>query len=244
MQDLIDILRKLHLPFGLDLAVRTGADSLHLSVSTEFHLARPDGTRIDIGVGKLSGLLRVTVGVEASVSRGVQGNALLEISGDYQQSILGPLLYAGGYFRFRIGIDTLGQTQFELATGAVASIGGNLIPGLIELEATVKYAYRLILPRPGAIDKIRPGLLIGMGARAKLLSGFVGVRFDFEGQAVVERDDDDLVITLDIRVAASVTVAWVFDEDVEINSQFQERVPFLVAVAVAGVVTGVGPVVI
>ena len=83
-----------------------------------------------------------------------------------------------------------------------------------------------------------------MGARAKLLSGFVGVSFDFEGQAVVERDDDDLVITLDIRVAASVTVAWVFDEDVEINSQFQERVPFLVAVAVAGVVTGVGPVVI
>lgn len=244
VQDLIDLLKKLDMPFGLDLSVRTGADSLHLAVSTDFHLARPDGSRVDIGVGKLSGLLRVTVGVEASVSRGVQGNAMLEISGDYQQSILGPLLYAGGYFRFRVGIDTSGQTQFELATGTIASIGGNLIPGLVEVEATVKYAYRMIMPRPGAIDKIRPGLLIGMGVRAKLLSGFVGVSFDFEGQAVVERDADDLAITLDVRVAASVTVAWAFEEDVEINTQFEERVPFLVAAAVAAAVTGVGPVVI
>lgn len=244
VQDLIDLLRKLDLPFGLKLAVRTGADSLHVNISTEFHLARPDGSRIDIGVGKLNGLLRVDVGVEASLSHGVQGNAILEISGDYQQSILGPLLYAGGYFRFRVGVDTGGKTQFELATGTIASIGGDLIPGLIELEATLKYAYRMIFPRPGAIDKIRPGLLVGMGARAKLLSGMVGISFDWEGQAVVERDGNDLVTTLDIRVAATVTVAWAFDEDVEVRAHFVTRVPFLIAAGLTAAVTGVGPVVL
>jgi hypothetical protein len=174
----------------------------------------------------------------------VQGNALLEISGDFQQSILGPLLYAGGYFRFRVGIDTTGQTQFELATGTIGSIGGNLIPGLIELEATVKYAYRMILPSPGAIEKIRPGLLFGMGARAKLLSGLLGVSFEWEGQAVVERDGDDLVTTADINVAASVTAAWVFHDDVDIHAQYVARVPYRAAIAVAAAVSGVGPVVI
>ena len=89
--------------------------------------------RIDTGMGKLGELLRLGIIIRASISKGVQGYAFIEISGDLQQAIIPGLLYAGGHLRFRAGVFDNGDTQLELTAGTVGSIGGDLIKGLIEV---------------------------------------------------------------------------------------------------------------
>jgi hypothetical protein len=51
-----------------------------------------------------------------------------------QQDIFPPLLYAGGLFRFSIEVRDTGRPVIELSLGVVASIGGELIPGLPSSE--------------------------------------------------------------------------------------------------------------
>ena len=53
----------------------------------------------------------------------------------------------------------------------MASIGGDLIKDLVEVEATVHYGYTLIP------QTLQPGVMLGIEARAKLLAGLLGLSF-------------------------------------------------------------------
>ena len=72
-----------------------------------------------------------------------------------------------------------------MSLGVVFSIGGDLIPGLIAVEATVHYGYTLI---PETLD---PGALIGIDAHAKLLGGLIGFSFGVEAMAQMNRKPDE-----------------------------------------------------
>ena len=134
IQDVLDILKNLHLPEGIEFSLRTiGSGTLALDISVEGHLGKDDGSRIEVGAGKLSGMLRMGAVIRASITDGVQGEAFLEISGDYQQAIIPEVLYAGGFLRFRLGVDQDGKANLELNVGVVGSVGGELIPGLSEV---------------------------------------------------------------------------------------------------------------
>jgi hypothetical protein len=239
VKEILDLLNNLKLPFDMDFSLKIeGAGTLALEASMEGQLAEPDGNRIDTGMGKLSGMLRLGVIVRASISNGVQGYAFLEISGDLQQAIIPGLLYAGGHLRFRAGVFDNGDIQLEFTAGTVGSIGGDLIKGLIEVEGTAKYGYSMVVPTNN-LEQIRFGLMIGMEVRATLLSGLVGIKFGWEGGALMSLDapKTHVIITAYVSASASVTAAWVFKTKRSVNLEYTAEVPRGVVLAVLAVTT-------
>ena len=239
VKEILDLLNNLKLPFDMDFSLKVErAGTLALEASMEGQLADPDGNAIDTGMGKLSGLLRLGVIVRASISNGVQGYAYLEVSGDLQQAIIPGLLYAGGHLRFRAGVFDNGDIQLEFTAGTVGSIGGDLIKGLIEVEGTAKYGYSMVVPTNN-LEQIRIGVMMGMEVRATLLSGLVGIKFGWEGGALMSLDEPKthVIITAYVSASASVTAAWVFHTHRSVNLEYTASVPRGVVLAVLAVTT-------
>jgi len=139
-----------------------------------------------------------------------------------QQAVLPPLLYAGGMFRFRIEVGHGQPPVIELGLGTVTSIGGDLIKGLLAVEATVKYGYTLVP------QTLKPGVMLGIDARAKLLAGLLSMSFSADALARIERfnsEDKTVTIFADIRVAGSVQVAIFLNESFDFQTQFEQRMP-------------------
>jgi hypothetical protein len=244
VKEILDLLNKLKLPVDINFDLRTeGGGALALEASMAGQLAEPDGSRIDTGMGKLSGSVRLGVLIRASIAGGVQGCAFVEVSGDLQQAIIPGLLFAGGHLRFRLGVFTNGDTVLQLTAGTVGSLGGDLIKGLIEVEGTVKYGYTMMVPN-NSLEEIRLGVVLGLEVRAVLLSGLVGVKFAWEGGALMGLDatQANIIITAHVSASASVTAAWVFSARRSITVEYTTTIPRkLAATALALSTCGVGP---
>jgi hypothetical protein len=232
LQELTNILDSLAsllgLKFPFQVSVKAGSGpspSFVVHMELLFRLgAGPDG-RIDIGMGKFYGQIQLTGELETALTGLERALLFLEFQGDIQQGILPPLLYAGGLFRFSIELRETGPPVVQLTLGIVISLGGDLIPGLIALEATLNEGYSLI---PATLDL---GVLLGIEARAKLLGGLIGFSFSAEAMARIERKNLEVVtIHARIRVAATVHIAIFFDEDIGFDTQFQQDIPLAVAV--------------
>jgi hypothetical protein len=193
------------LPFDIDVDVTAagGASAAFvIRIRLIFRIGEGPNERIDIGIGKFHGQFLIEGQIETALT-GIE-RALLkaEFSGDLQQGIIPPLIYGGGLFKFLIEIRDKGRPTVLLALGVVASIGGDLIKGLIEVEVTVKYGYVLIP------ETLEPGVLLGLEARAKLLAGLIGFSFAVEAMARMKRVTDKKIrVAAQIRVAATVQVA-------------------------------------
>ena len=116
--------------------------------------------------------------------------------------------------------------------GTTTSIGGDLIKNVVEVEVTIKYGYML---QP---ETLRPGVLLGLEARAKLLGGLIGFSFAVQAMARIERIDLDdkgkVTIFADIRIVATVQVAWLLEEDIDIRTQFEQTLPLSLALVPLG----------
>jgi hypothetical protein len=163
------------------------------------------------------------------------GQIFIQITGSYQQEIF-PLIYGGGQLRFRIGAEETGQATVELDACTVGSVGGSVVPGLIDLEATVKYGYAIRFEG----GTFQPGIVLGMEGRAKLLSGMLGFSLGVEGRLLMERlkvAPFKVDLRGDILIAGTVTVAWAIHYRKSFHAAFHQGLDwkFLVA-AGAGLV--------
>ena len=222
--------------FHVDVDVRAGtgpSPSFIVAIGLKFRIGEGPNERIDIGVGKFYGEFIIRGELETGLSGKARGLLSAEFQGDVQQGIIPPAIYAGGFFRFAIQINETGKPVIELSMAAVASIGGDLIKHLIEVEVTVKYGYTLI---PQTLE---PGVLLGLEARAKLLGGLVGFSFAVEAMARIKRltlgdeiDKNKVTIWAQIRVCATYQVAYLIEDDVDMQTQFEQTIPLdLVAAA-------------
>jgi hypothetical protein len=222
LKKLMSALDDMPLPIPFDVSLDgTGVENqtFRLRVAARLRLATKSGDRIDVGIGKLYGELRAGIDVDATLGGSTRGRIFLELSGDLQQGILPPLLFAGGMLRFLISVDDGGTPDWQLDVGTVGSVGGDLISGLIALEATVHYAYLL---RPD----LRPGVRVGMDARAKLLDGLIGVKFGVDAAVGISRPepgDIDLVrIEGDVYAMGQIAAVWVFEEEFSRHLRFSQ----------------------
>jgi hypothetical protein len=219
--------------FHVDVEVNAGSGpspSFLVTLRLKFRIGEGPNERIDIGIGKFYGEFTISGELEAALSGKARGLLSAEFQGDVQQGIIPPAIYAGGFFRFAIQIDETGKPTIELGLGTTASIGGDLIKGLLEVEVTVRYGYTL-LPQT-----LTPGVFLGLEARAKLLGGLVGFSFSVEAMAKIKRislEGNELVVWAQIRVCASVTVAWLVDEDIDVKTQFEQTLPLAFVAAAA-----------
>ena len=220
------------LPFHANVTVTAaGAGSLSFIVRIQlrFRIAEGPNERIDVGLGKFCGEFRIDGELEASPSGVRRGRLLAEFTGDLQQGVLPPLLYAGGLFRFAVEIRDDGRPLIELTFAAVISVGGDLIKGLLEVEVTIKYGYTLIP------ETLRPGVFLGLEVRAKLLGGLVGFSFAAEVMARLDRSDTFTVIVhARIRVVATVQVAYLFEDDVDFETEFEQKLPLSAVALLVG----------
>lgn len=239
LQDLKDIINALDkfiaLPFDVDVDVSAGnGPSPSFIVRLRLRLRIPStlNERIDIGVGKFHGVFEMLGELEAALNGNTRGKLSLEFSGDVQQAILPPVLYAGGAFRFVLSVSDNGPPLVELGLGTTVSIGGALIKNLVELEATVRYGYMLVP------QTLQPGVMLGLDARAKLLGGLLGLSFCADAMARIQRlnlnGDNTITLWCELRVAATVQVAWFLKEDKELRTQFEQELPLGLFTLVAG----------
>lgn len=228
LRELVNALKQfvdLPFDFAVDVAAGTGpSPSFVVRIELAIRIGEGPNERIDIGLGKLHGELRVSGELEAALSGSTQGRLLAELEGDVQQGILPPLLYAGGRFRFAIEIRDTGRPLIELGMGVTASIGGDLIKGLVEVEVTVTYGY-LLIP-----ETLQPGVLLGLEARAKVLAGLLAFSFGVQAMARIQRASlTEVTIHADIRVVATAQVAWLIEDDIDMRTQFEQTIPLEVA---------------
>jgi hypothetical protein len=224
------------LPAGLVVQVDVDVDpgpnpGFRVHLNLKFSIGGGPEGRIDIGVGKFFGEFELDAHFAAALGGKTGGRLSLVFQGDVQQGILPPLLYAGGMFRFAIEVCDNGKPVIELGLGTVTSIGGDLIGGLLALEATVKYGYMLVP------ESLRPGVMLGIDARAQLLAGLFSMSFSADALARIERfnrEDKTVTIFADIHVAGSVQVAVFFKESRSFQTQFEQRVPLGPLLLVAG----------
>ena len=214
LNDLIDIINTLsqftNLLFGVKVHVTadTGpSPSFIVRLDLKLRIPSTQGERIDIGVsvsvGKFYGLFEILGELEAALNGNTHDKLSLEFTGDVQQAILPPLPYAGGMFRFALQVSDKGPPVVELGLGTTTSLGGNLIAGLVALEVTIRYGYMLIP------QTLKPGVMLGLEAWAKLLGGLLGLSFSADALARIQRlniDGDVNTVTLwcDLRVGATV----------------------------------------
>ena len=241
LKKILDTLSNLTgLPFDFDVSVTAGggaSPSFIVRMKLIFRIGEGPNERVDVGLGKFYGQFLLQGTLEAAATGVERAVLFLEFQGDVQQGILPPVLYAGGLFRFGIELPLTGRPVIQLTLGAVASIGGDLIKGLLEVEVTVKYGYTLIP------ETLEPGVLLGLEARAKLLAGLVGFSFGVEAMARIKRASPSRVtVWAQIRVAASVQVAVFIEEDVDFQTQFEQDIPLAIAAVVPGVgLAGLAP---
>ena len=116
--------------------------------------------------------------------------------------------------------------------GTAASVGGALIKGLLELEATVSYGYTLIP------ETLQPGVMLGIEARAKLLAGLIGFSFGAHALARIQRingDKKSVTIWCQLRITATVQIAVLIEEDIDFQTQFEQKIPLEAVALAAGV---------
>lgn len=231
--EIVDVLGKfVELGFTIDVDVSTGSwPNPSFLVDLALHLRLPaqrDG-RVDIGVGKLRGSFDLTGRLQVTPSGATTGRLTVELSGDVQQAIIPRVAYAGGQFRFVAQITDGGTPKIEAGLGVVASIGGDLIKNLVELEATVHYGYMLVP------ETLQPAVLLGIEARAKLLAGLLGLSFSADAMARIDRVDEKAVtLSAELRVAATVQVAVLIEEEWEIRTRFRQEIPLAAFALIAG----------
>jgi hypothetical protein len=233
VQEIVDVLGQfVKIGFDVDVDVRAGnapTPSFIVQIRLQLRLPKQANERIDIGVGKFQGRFEIRGQLEAALSGATRGRITVEMRGDVQQAIIPPVLFAGGQFRFVLEIAEDGKPLIELGLGTVASIGGDLIKNLIVVEATVHYGYTLIP------QTLQPGVMLGMEVRAKLLAGLLGLSFGVDAMARLQRVDPKTVtIWAELHAAATVQVAWLFEEEREITTQFEQKLPLELFALAAG----------
>jgi len=220
-------------PITIDLsAPRVDDPALRLLVAVRFPIAHPDGSAIDIGIGKFRGEIGVGNEVHLTASK-FGGRIFFTVGGELQQPLLPKIAYVGGSMKLEISIDESGSPAVRLETSAVASIGGDLIPGLVALEGSASYGAFL----DTAQNPFVPGVQLGLEARAKLLSGLLGVRFRAdaavgmmpEGGGAVPGLPRTILIQGQVHAMGSVVAAWALEEDFDKTLRFEKEVPGLVA---------------
>jgi hypothetical protein len=240
VMDVLNMLKSLT-PFGGGLgpfkfSASFAGTTFSFSAVADFQLATKNGDAVESGVGKIKGNLRLGAELSAELlKRDIRGAVFLEITGSYQQLIF-PFIYGGGLLRFLIRADQDGKTTLELDACTCGSIGGTIIPGLIDLEATVKYGYFIQVK-----TSVTPGIVLGMEGRASLISGLVAFKFGVEGRIIIDPqpllspndDDRDIRLYGRIRVAGTVTLAWAIEASKSFETDFETRVNWKLAFAAA-----------
>ncbi len=236
VQALISFLEALGLPNPLDLAISNATQKFKLQGNLQLKLPMtlPIPIPTDTPIGKLAITLKIGFGNSAPSE-----NALLtstsqwflstSFNGSLQVPIIPPI-YAGGVIGFTMEGDfpsgsTPAKETITLQAGVIVSIGGNLIPDVLSLSASVTYAYQLSIVTTSP-QSIGIGLVLILAASGQVLGGLVGISFTAEAIAALTLQPSPCQLTAAATFLASVdvTLGWFFDITVSVSTTYSHTI--------------------
>jgi hypothetical protein len=154
-----------------------------------------------------------------------QWSFYLNVSANFQWEVIPPIpVKAGFLLGFTVQVIFPGGTtspigQFTLQFGGIISIGGNLIPGVLSLSASISLAFSLVIKSTNTIEI---GAMLILSANGKILSGLVGITFTAEaGGAVTVTNPQSVQATFTASV--DVQVCWCLDVSFDISQQYTQQ---------------------
>jgi hypothetical protein len=253
---LITVLRKLGFPVRVRVHQTHDDLLIEVKVSTERDVKAPHDSppnfkkRIDLGIGKYSGEIKLVI---RCGSRAGKSGLELEVKGELQQETPIPKVYVGGFIEVKLKFERdhrkqESESEIALAAGCVGSVGGALIPELLEAEVTARrgYIFQVQPDAPEPANRVNLGLIMGLEVRAvvkaPVLGDVVRIEFEWEGRALIQRLELNGILESEVSiraiVKAAVSVALLFlDGEFELETEYQEQIPM---VAVAGLAAAMG----
>ena len=157
----------------------------------------------------------------------------IEAAADLLTIIIPQVLYAGGHFALEVETQAAGTlpTKVTMTAGATGMIGGKILDGFVELSATIRRGYVLVLSDDGP----ELGLMLGMEGEAEILrGGLIGIAFSCEAKGFIERFDEDWIeLRAEVTVAADIILAAFAGGGFEIETEYRERIPTVAVAALA-----------
>jgi len=239
VQKIISFLEALGLLNPLTLAVSNASRKFKLSAGLQLHLPMklPIPIPTKTPLGKLELTLKVGFGNsaperDALLTSTSQWFMYVNFSGSLQAPIFPPLpVYAGGALVFKMegafpSGATPAQEQITLQGGVIISVGGDIIPDVVNLEASVTYGYQLVIVTT-APRSIGVGVMLILAASGKILDGLVGISYTVEadGLLIWQFSPCQLTAQATFDAQVDVTVGWFFNGTVEIQTQYSHAMP-------------------
>lgn len=228
VQAIVSVLEALGFPAPMLVTLSNETFKYKLKAGLQFNVS------IQAPIGKLAVGLKVGFGNSASnrdaiLTASSQWLMYTGFKGSLQVPVF-PGVFAGGVIVFKMeGVFASGSspasTKLTLQAGVIISVGGDLIPGVLHLEASVTYGYQLVIvttpPR-----SIGLGLMLILAANGKVLSGLVGISFSAEADAVLILQSSPCQLTAQATFDAQleITLGWFLDITFDAQAQYQKSV--------------------
>ena len=232
VQALITFLESLGLPNPLALSVSNATQKFKMQGSLQLKLpmTKPIPIPTDTPIGKLAITLKVGFGNtaparDALLTSSSQWFLATSFNGSLQVPVLPPI-YAGGVIGFSMEGDfpsgsTPSKETITLQAGVIVSVGGDLIPGILSLSASVTYGYQLSIVTTSP-QSIGLGLILILTASGSVLGGLVGISFTAEAIASLTLQPSPCQLTAAATFLASVdvTLGWFLDITVSVSTTY------------------------
>ncbi len=240
LEDLLDFLTQLGLPNPLAMSFAnsgsTSSTSYRLKATLGFQLPSPllpaltpllQTKEWKIGLSVKTGFGNSASSAGALFSSSSNWSFLFNFSGSMQWAIGALPIYAGGLVGFGIAANfpagNLPQTQqLSFQIGVIASVGGDIIPGVLKLEGSVSFAFMLVIGT-GPMTTVTVGVALTISVTGQILSGLVSITFSASATGLVTVTDPKSVQAV-FDVSVDVQICWVLDISFDVAFQYTESI--------------------
>ena len=230
LQEILTFLEALGLPDPFAMSFGwTQSKKYKMKAALQFNLPmkKSEGAPFDIPtdtpIGSMDLALKIGYGnaapsEDALFTASSQWLAYLSFKGAIQVPVFPPLpLKAGGLLVFKMEADfpagkNKEQEKLTLQIGVIITAGGDLVPGVEQLKASVAFAITLVIvTTPPTSIGIGVGLILS--ASGQVLSGLIGISFTAEadGLVIFQKNPTETLVQATFDIQVDVSVCWFLD---------------------------------
>ena len=172
-------------------------------------------------IGLKAGYGNVASKESALFTGSAQWLAYFGFKGELQVPVY-PEVKVGGLVVFKMEVDfpsgsTPETDKLTFQLGVIVTVGGDLVPGVLKLQASVSFAFMLVVVTSPP-SSIGVGIALILDAKGQILSGLVGITFTAEADGLYIDSPKEIQATFKIQV--DVSVCWCLDVDFQMQSQY------------------------
>jgi len=242
LQDLLSFLAELGVPNPLLVSISNAGWSettkYKLQAAVQFAMPSPllpqalNDALTNSPLGSLSlsaktGVANTATSPDALATSSSQWSYFLTLSGSAQFPVF-PLVKAGGLLGLGITVNfpagsSPQSEQLSFSFGVIATIGGDIVPGVLKVQASVSFAFMLVVTI-SASDSVAVGCILTISASGQILSGLVGITFTASASGLVTVTAPRSV-QVTFAVSVDVQVCWFLDVSFSESFQFTHALP-------------------